>query len=121
MSERATFFDELVERLRHMRLEDMPAVVAAMRRSSIGSSFASRGSTSSTLLEELSKALVSMPIEGSKLDAVEEAVVLHALATCEGNMSAAARLLGVDRKAFTRRLQKARRRLARTRKVGRRT
>ena len=39
---------------------------------------------------------------GSKLDVIERAVLHHAIEVCGGNKSAAARLIGVDRKALER-------------------
>jgi transcriptional regulator with XRE-family HTH domain len=46
---------------------------------------------------------------GDKLDAVERAIVRHAMSITRGNKSAAARLLGVERKALVRRWDKIRR------------
>jgi DNA-binding protein Fis len=45
---------------------------------------------------------------GSKLDLIERAVVANAMSACSGNQSAAARLLGIERKALARRLVKVR-------------
>jgi DNA-binding NtrC family response regulator len=59
--------------------------------------------------DDLAPIVVGLATSGSKLAAVERAVVLHAHATCGGNVSAAARLLGIDRKAMERKLAKARR------------
>ena len=43
---------------------------------------------------------------GSKLDVIERAVLHHAIESCGGNKSAAARLVGVDRKALERRWER---------------
>jgi transcriptional regulator with XRE-family HTH domain len=62
-----------------------------------------------TSLDRIGGAVVELPKElGSKLDAVEVAVVRLAMLVCEGNQSAAARLLGLERKALTRRWVKIR-------------
>ena len=62
-------------------------------------------------VDELAHAIVELPSAvGSKIDAVASAAVLHAMVVCRDNQSAAARLLGMERKAFVRRLQRARRR-----------
>jgi transcriptional regulator with XRE-family HTH domain len=62
-------------------------------------------------VEDLARAVVALPPSvGSKIDAVASAAVLHAMAVCHDNQSAASRLLGMERKAFVRRLQRARRR-----------
>jgi DNA-binding NtrC family response regulator len=45
---------------------------------------------------------------GSKLEIVEQAIISRAMSMCAGNQSAAARLLGVERKSLTRRLRKGR-------------
>ncbi len=63
-------------------------------------------------LADIAWAVVKLPLPhngGSKLDAIEAATVLIALRTCNENQSAAARLLGMERKAFVRRLSHARR------------
>jgi DNA-binding NtrC family response regulator len=53
-------------------------------------------------LQSLVRGLLRMPV-GNKLEAVERALVDEALALADGNKSAAARLLGVHRKAIERR------------------
>jgi transcriptional regulator with XRE-family HTH domain len=61
-------------------------------------------------LAEIARAILELPDDvGPKLEAVEAAAVLVAMTACEENQSAAARLLGMDRKAFVRRLSWARR------------
>jgi transcriptional regulator with XRE-family HTH domain len=63
-----------------------------------------------TRLDRIASAIAELPDEiGSKLDAVEAAVVRHAMAICGNNRSAAARLLGVERKALVRRWERIRR------------
>jgi transcriptional regulator with XRE-family HTH domain len=62
-------------------------------------------------IEQLAEAIVELPGDvGSKIDVVASAAVLLAMVKCNNNQSAAARLLGMERKAFVRRLQRARRR-----------
>ena len=53
--------------------------------------------------------ILALPENGSKFHVVQNAVVLQALAMSGGNVSAAARLLGMNRKAFERKLARARR------------
>jgi two-component system response regulator HydG len=54
-------------------------------------------------VDALAKSILALPVRlGSKLDAIERAVLHHAIETCGGNKSAAARLIGVDRKALER-------------------
>jgi transcriptional regulator with XRE-family HTH domain len=61
-------------------------------------------------LSGIARAVLDLPDDvGPKLDAVEAATVLAAMTACCENQSAAARLLGMERKAFTRRLSWARR------------
>jgi DNA-binding NtrC family response regulator len=71
-----------------------------------GKTSTSRGGASPDQIAELVLALPKG--KGSKLREVERAVVIHALDACDGNVSAAARLIGVDRKAMERRVAKAR-------------
>ena len=64
-------------------------------------------------LTDIAWAILELPLPddgSSKLDAVECATVLAAFSTCHENQSAAARMLGMERKAFVRRLSHARRR-----------
>ncbi len=58
-------------------------------------------------LDRMAKALLALPARlGSKLDVIERAVLHHAIEVCSGNKSAAARLIGVDRKALERRWER---------------
>jgi DNA-binding NtrC family response regulator len=58
-------------------------------------------------VERMAKALLALPERvGSKLDALERAVLHLAIESCGGNKSAAARLLGVHRKSLDRRLER---------------
>ncbi len=58
-------------------------------------------------IDRIARALLALPERvGSKLDAVERAVLHHAIESCGGNKSAAARLLGVDRKSLERRWER---------------
>jgi DNA-binding NtrC family response regulator len=54
-------------------------------------------------IDNLAKSILALPLRlGSKIDVIERAVLHHAIETCGGNKSAAARLIGVDRKALER-------------------
>ena len=60
-------------------------------------------------LDRMARAIVELPeAVGDKLDAAELAIVRHAMFVCGGNKSAAARLLGLERKALMRRSDKLR-------------
>lgn len=92
-------------RLRDARLEALPNLVEAIEKAA-----SPRGSSNAeALLTSLAKKIMELPVPGSKLDAVQRAVVTHALAECAGNVSAAARLLGVERKALERKVVRYRR------------
>ena len=52
--------------------------------------------------------VVGLPTPGSKLAEIERAVIRHALEEVHGNISAAARLLSVDRKALERKIARHR-------------
>ncbi len=58
-----------------------------------------------TSLEPIVRAILRLPVE-NKLAAIQEALIAEAMALCDGNKSAAARLLGVHRKAVERRVEK---------------
>ena len=54
-------------------------------------------------IDRLARALLALPERlGSKLHVIERAMLHHAIETCGGNKSAAARMIGVDRKALER-------------------
>jgi transcriptional regulator with XRE-family HTH domain len=61
-------------------------------------------------LDAIARSIILLPSGvGDKLDAVEAAAVEAAMSRCGGNRSAAARLLGMERKALIRRWQRAER------------
>ena len=57
-------------------------------------------------LDEIARAILALPDCRHRLREVERAVVIHALETTHGNVSAAARLLGTERKALERRIER---------------
>jgi two-component system response regulator HydG len=58
-------------------------------------------------IDRLARELLALPERmGSKLRAIERAVLHHAVESCGGNKSAAARLIGVDRKVLERRWER---------------
>ena len=62
------------------------------------------------LLARVGRDVAELPSSlGDKLIAAENAAVRHAVAACRGNQSAAARMLGLERKALIRRWNKIRR------------
>jgi len=63
-----------------------------------------RGVPAEDPVKQLAKAILRMPDTGDKLAHVEQALIAEAMSLAEGNKSAAARLLGVHRKAIERRL-----------------
>jgi DNA-binding NtrC family response regulator len=68
------------------------------------------GRTNGLSLDNVARFVLGRNDPGSKLELVERAIVANAMSACSGNQSAAARLLGIERKALARRLAKQRRR-----------
>jgi DNA-binding NtrC family response regulator len=65
------------------------------------------GSDARQEIDRMARSLLALPDRlGSKLDMIERAVLHHAIESCGGNKSAAARLIGVDRKALERRWER---------------
>jgi transcriptional regulator of acetoin/glycerol metabolism len=61
-------------------------------------------------LADIGRAIAALPAtERSKVDRAASAAIVFALDALEGNQSAAARLLGMERKAYIRRLARAQR------------
>ena len=86
----------VMEKLQHATLDELGALLGGR-------------ATVVPTTDDLVKMILALPAKGSKLELVQNAVVLHAVAVSGGNVSAAARLLGVERKAFERKLRNARR------------
>jgi DNA-binding NtrC family response regulator len=63
------------------------------------------GERTSGGIDSLLEAVLRLSVD-NKLEAVADALIAHAMAVCDGNKSAVARLLGVHRKAIERRLEK---------------
>src|SRR4029078_7957141 len=59
--------------------------------------------TNADILQATAQKILRLPIE-NKLEAIEEALVAEAVRLSDGNKSGAARLLGMHRKAVSRRL-----------------
>jgi DNA-binding NtrC family response regulator len=58
-------------------------------------------------VEKIVRAILTLPMHtGSRLDFIERAVLHHAIETSAGNKSAAARMVGVNRRALDRRLRR---------------
>jgi DNA-binding NtrC family response regulator len=58
-------------------------------------------------IDKMAKAILLLPSRlGSKLDVIERAILHHAIEVCGGNKSAAARLVGVQRKSLERRWER---------------
>ncbi|MBN9681587.1 helix-turn-helix domain-containing protein [Corallococcus sp. NCSPR001] len=55
-------------------------------------------------MKELVRTVLRMPDAGDKLERLEQEMITEAMSLADGNKSAAARLLGVHRKAIERRL-----------------
>ena len=105
MFDPARLFEDLAARLRDARLDALPDLVAAINAATLP-----RGqSNAEEILSSIAKKVMALPVPGSKLDAVQRAVVTHALAESGGNVSAAARLLGVERKALERKVARYKR------------
>jgi transcriptional regulator with XRE-family HTH domain len=101
------FFQELVDKLRHIRFGELQGMLAMVGNRARPRE-ARPGRTEIPSLDDLARWILALPGRGSKLEVVQRAVLLHALEISEGNVSAAARLLGINRKAFERRLARIR-------------
>ena len=104
---------EVTMSLERMPLAELEALV--LGSSASGSAAAGPGATggqAQTLpsLETFAHGILALPTRGSKLAEAERSVVTHALQMTDGNVSAAARLLGVDRKALERKIARYKRR-----------
>lgn len=76
-------------------------IVARLRSNRVAKKAGAKGNG---VLDDLAARVLDIKKPGSKLDMVERAIVSHALEAADGNVSQAARLLGIDRKAMERRI-----------------
>jgi transcriptional regulator of acetoin/glycerol metabolism len=88
----------------------VPAAFERLRLATLGELVALVGTAPAARpsVEQLAAMIITLDAGGSKLAAVERAVVVEAVAATAGNVSAAARLLGMERKTLERRLLRAR-------------
>jgi len=98
----AGIVDRLAGKLKDVRLEALPDVIVAIDRATAPKG----GESSAAELDLLGVRAVDLPCQGSKIDAVTRAIVAEALKRSGGNVSAAARLLGMERKALERKVAK---------------
>jgi transcriptional regulator of acetoin/glycerol metabolism len=100
------YYDELAEQLRNVRLDALPRLLASLREASTAVPPAlQKGSrVAAVAVEVIAAEVLALPEKGSKLDLVQRAVVIRALKESGGNISAAARSLGVDRKVLERKI-----------------
>jgi transcriptional regulator of acetoin/glycerol metabolism len=96
-----SILDEIIRKLRKVPLSELPAVLETIEAAATRKKTRRGGGA---LVQHLARQAVEADIAGSKLDEVERAIVAHAYETTGGNVSAAARILGIDRKAMERRL-----------------
>ena len=89
---------QIVRRLQAMTIEELLAVLPCF---DTAHAVQAHGGS----LDDLAKSVLALPSRARLKDA-EKAVVMHALASSGGNVSAAARLLGIDRKALERKIRR---------------
>jgi two-component system response regulator HydG len=89
--------DEIARRVSKMTLDELVLVLPRLEQ--VG------GTPQLESLDGIARTVLSLPSQRRLRDA-EKAVVSHALETCQGNVSAAARLLGIDRKALERKIRR---------------
>jgi transcriptional regulator of acetoin/glycerol metabolism len=87
-----------------MTLDDIAALLSGGAARAVAAPAASGGGLAS--LDAIAEAIIALPDSKHRLREVEKAVVARALAKTKGNVSAAARLLGVERKALERRVDR---------------
>jgi transcriptional regulator of acetoin/glycerol metabolism len=100
------YYDELAEQLRNVRLDALPRLLASLREAStpVPPALQKGSRVAAVAVEVIADQVLALPEKGSKLDLVQRAVVTRALKESDGNISAAARNLGVDRKVLERKI-----------------
>ncbi len=95
----------LAELVGKMKIDDVASLLSELAAPGARGAGSASAAASGTL-DEIARAILALPAGGSRLRDVERAVVAHALVKTNGNVSAAARLLGTDRKALERRIER---------------
>jgi transcriptional regulator of acetoin/glycerol metabolism len=90
---------EVVRRLSAMTIDELLTVLPCIE------STHGTGNETAASFDDLARSILALPSR-SRLRDAERAVVAHALAEAKGNVSAAARLLGIDRKALERKIRR---------------
>jgi transcriptional regulator of acetoin/glycerol metabolism len=101
---------EVTTSLERMPLAELEALVLGVSGAGAGGAAAGGQAHPLPSLETFAHGILALPTRGSKLAEAERSVVTHALQMTDGNVSAAARLLGVDRKALERKIARYKRR-----------
>ena len=104
----AEIVPRLTALLGKMTVDDVAALLghAAPRPAVVPDASPTRAAPSIENLDEIARAILALPDCRHRLREVARAVVHHALLTTKGNVSAAARLLGTERKALERRIER---------------
>ena len=89
-----------------MKIDEVASLLLGMNAGGAVQERGEKSSGDAGTLDEIAHAILSLPSGGHRLHDVERTVVVHALARTKGNVSAAARLLGTDRKALERRIER---------------
>ena len=95
---------EVTASLERMPLQELEALVLG------GEAASPADANPRPSIETFAQCILALPTRGSKLAEAERSVVTHALQVTDGNVSAAARLLGIDRKALERKIARYKRR-----------
>ncbi len=93
-----TLVPELARRFSSMTLDEVLTILPCLDKVQAG-----QRDTASP--DDVARSVLALPGR-SKLQEAERAVIAHALATSNGNVSAAARLIGMDRKAMERKIRR---------------
>jgi DNA-binding NtrC family response regulator len=101
---------EVTTSLERMPLAELEALVLGVSGAGAGGAAAGGQAHPLPSHETFAHGILALPTRGSKLAEAERSVVTHALQMTDGNVSAAARLLGVDRKALERKIARYKRR-----------
>lgn len=107
-AENTKFVQEIAREIVGVPIGRLPGVIKAIRDARNAPRMMMVGtSVNVTSVEMVARMVLTVDANGSKLRAVENAAVLEAVRQANGNISQAARLLGLDRKAMERRVKNA--------------
>ncbi len=101
----AQLIDDILTAVKGASLDELAGNAPSRARPAASSRHEAEAASGATLTpEQIARAVLALPAGRNRIRVIEHAVAKEALAVTKGNVSAASRLLGIERKALERRI-----------------